>query len=98
MHAGDCDNSIDSKLVVSGHRVLELPLPQFKAMPVLGWFCMRQISRRIRFIALEAFSLLASVYVVSHGVLRGVQYAKERCPAALLRMGIRRILFLASSK
>ena len=94
MHAGDCDNSTDSKLVVSGHRVLELPLPQFKAMPVLGWFCMRQISRRIRFIALEAFSLLASVYVVLHGV----QYAKERCPAASLRMGIHRILFLASSK
>ena len=36
---------------------------------------MRQISRRIQFIASEAFSLLALVYVVS----RGVQYAKERC-------------------
>ena len=70
MHAGDCDNSTDSKLVV----------PQFKAMRILGQFCMRQISRRIRFIALETFSLLASVYVVS----RGVQYAKERCPVTSL--------------
>ena len=94
MHAGGCDNSTDSKLVVPRHAVLELALPQFKAMRILGQFCMRQISRRIRFIASETFSLLASVYVVS----RGVQYAKERCPVTSLRMRIHRILFLASSK
>ena len=91
MHAGGCDNSTDSKFVVPRNAVLELALPQFKAMPILGWFCMRKISRRI---ASEAFSLLASVYVVS----RDVQYAKERCPVTSLRMRIHRILFLASSK
>ena len=55
---------------------------------------MRQTSWRIRFIALEAFSLLASVHVVS----RGVQYAKEQCPVTSLRIRIHRKLFLASSK
>ena len=52
---------------------------------------MRQILQRIRFIASEAFSLLALVYVAS----RGVQYAKERCPVTSLRMRIHSILFLA---
>ena len=55
-------------LLCHGTQFFELALPQFKAMPILGQFCMRQISRRIRFIALEAFSLLASVYVVSRDV------------------------------
>ena len=68
MHAGDCDHSTDSKLVAPRHRTLELVLPQSETIPVLRWFCVEQISRKIGFKALEAFSLLASIYVVSRGV------------------------------
>ena len=68
MHAGDCDNSTDSKLVAPQHRTLELALPRSETIPVLQWFCVEQISRKIGFKALEAFSLLASIYVVSRGV------------------------------
>ena len=62
MHAGD--NSTDSKLVTPQHRTLELALPQSETIPVLQWFCVEKIG----FKALEAFSLLASIYVVLRGV------------------------------
>ena len=68
MHAGDCDNSTNSKLVAPPHRTLELALPQSETIPVIGWFCVGQISQKIGFKALEAFSLLASIYVASRGV------------------------------
>ena len=68
MHAGNCDNSTDSKLVAPRHRTLELALPQSETNPVLWWLCVEQISWKIGFKALEAFYLLASIYVVLRGV------------------------------
>ena len=68
MHAGDCDNSTNSKPVAPRHRALELALPQSDTIPVLWWFCVEQISRKIGFKALKAFPLLALIYVVSRGV------------------------------
>ena len=88
MHADDCDNSTNSKHVAPQYRTLELALPQSETIPVLWCFCVGQISRKIGFKALKAFSLLASIYVVS----RGVQYVEEGCPVASLRMSIHRIL------
>ena len=80
MHAGDCDNFTNSKLVAPQYRTLELALPQSDTIPVLWCFCVGQISRKIGFKALKAVSLLASIYIVSHGV----QYVEERCPVASL--------------
>ena len=64
------------------YRICDLVLPQSETIPALWWFCVGQISQKIGFKDLTAFSLLASLYVVSHGR----QYAEEWYLVTLLRL------------
>ena len=68
MHAGECDDSTDSKFVTLQRRIFGLGLPQSDTMSVFRHVCVRQISQKISFEDLEALLLPNLVYVVSHGV------------------------------
>lgn len=80
MHAGDYDDSTDSRLIALWPIIFCLALPQSDTMSVLRLICVRQISRKIDFEALEAILLHGLV----HGALCGVKCAQERCPVASL--------------